>query len=125
MCKNLFCRKSLKEPCIQMENGVKEGTTCESGKYCLQRQCIENVQAPVGECLFGDDLVTQEAIGMKLPSSQMECKDVLNHITQNNQAATAYCSNSNFRSICCETCKSKKMKTYFFGIKNSILFLSL
>lgn len=74
LCESLFCRKSVKEPCIELANGAKDGTTCESGKICLQKACVENSQAQVGECLFGDDLVTQEAIGMKLPLSQMECK---------------------------------------------------
>ncbi|CAF0774887.1 unnamed protein product [Brachionus calyciflorus] len=105
MCTNLFCRKSLKEPCIEMPDGVQEGTTCDSGKICLQKSCTENTQAMVGECLFGDDVVTQESIGMKLPLTQMECKDVLYHINQIGQAPTAYCSNSNFRQICCETCQ--------------------
>lgn len=69
--------------------------------------CTENERAPYGDCLFGDDLVLQEAIGMSLPSSQMTCDSVLKYVDSLNQSPTAYCSNSNFRQICCQTCKSK------------------
>lgn len=77
---------------------------------CFQGICQENQKAPLGECLFGDDVVNQEAIGISLPSPQMSCKDVLNHIIKLGQTPTAYCSNSNFRQICCETCKSIFLK---------------
>ncbi|RNA04637.1 cadherin-related tumor suppressor [Brachionus plicatilis] len=109
VCESLYCRKSVKEPCIKLSDGVNDGTTCASGKVCLQKSCIKNAKGLVGECLFGDDLVTQESIGMNLPSPQMQCKQVLDHIEKIGQATTAYCKNSNFRTICCETCKKYEM----------------
>lgn len=96
----------MNEPCVEEPQGAREGTTCDSGKTCFQGECKENKRAPIGDCLFGDDIVKQEAIGMNLPSPQMVCKDVLNHIISISQTPTAYCTNSNFRQICCETCKS-------------------
>lgn len=72
----------------------------------MQGVCIESERAPFGDCLFGDDLVFQESIGMSLPSPQMTCDAVLKYVDSLNQSPTAYCSNSNFRQICCQTCKS-------------------
>lgn len=76
----------------------------------MQGVCTESERAPYGDCLFGDDLVFQEAIGMSLPSAQMTCDAVLKFVDSLNQSPTAYCSNSNFRQICCQTCKSILLK---------------
>lgn len=115
MCESLYCRNSDSEPCVKANDGVQDGSTCGSGKICSQKTCTENPKAKVGECLFGDDLVSQEAIGMNLPLPKMQCKQVLQHVEKIGHAPTAYCTNSNFRTICCETCKSKfcytKIKT--------------
>lgn len=111
MCESLYCRDSDSEPCVKASDGIRDGSICASGKICLQKSCIENDQGKVGECLLGDDIVTQESIGMNLPSPKMQCKQVLKHIEKMGQASTAYCTNSNFRSICCDTCKSKLCPT--------------
>ncbi len=106
MCKSLYCRRNLNSSCESAGVGALEATTCESGKLCTQSSCVENGKAPLGDCLFGDDLINEDSIGMRLPSQQMTCKDVLQYISSINQTVTAYCSNSNFRQLCCQTCKS-------------------
>jgi hypothetical protein len=107
MCKTLYCRRYTNSSCEAASVGALEGTTCDSGKLCVKSFCTENPKAPLGDCLFGDDVVSEDSIGMKLPVSQMSCSAVLDYIVSINQTATAYCSNSNFRQLCCQTCKSK------------------
>ena len=108
MCKTLYCRRNSNGSCEAATVGALEGTTCESGKLCVKSFCTDSPKAPLGDCLFGDDVVSEESIGMKLSSKQMTCSSVLGYIMSINQTATAYCSNSNFRQLCCQTCKSKK-----------------
>ena len=111
MCSALPCRKTSNDTtCVYTYGyGAAEGTTCGSGKLCSNLQCVSNATAPVGTCLFGDDVVVNGlVIGQQLPQTQMDCESTLDYISANlNQYALAYCSDPVFGPTCCQTCQSK------------------
>ena len=77
-------------------------------QICLQNNCVSSNLAPVGNCVFGDDLVTNlQVIPDPLPMSQMTCGSVTDYlIAEKNQFAYAYCLNPIFRFTCCNFCIS-------------------
>jgi len=66
--------------------GAINGTSCDSGKTCLNRQCVNNPQAPKGNCLYGDDLVMSINIGnvTSFPTPLMSCSAVIQLLISNN-----------------------------------------
>ena len=84
------------------------GTTCDSGKLCLNGQCVSNPQAPNGTCLFGDDLVSSGTIGnaLTLPSPLMNCSAVIQLMSSNELDPVLFCQSSQvlFGKACCNTC---------------------
>ena len=60
----------------------------------------------MGDCVFGDDMVTQAMVGIQLPSVQMTCQAVLDYVVSINQSPNYYCQDSNLGKTCCQTCKS-------------------
>ncbi len=134
MCLILGCRINETETnCTFSDtNSAAVGTTCDSGKVnfpiksklffkflyikcylksCLLGNCINDSSAPVGDCIFGDDVVVNENVklDLKLPTAQMSCDDVIEFAFQNNRSGLAYCySNSMFNKTCCKTCQSIK-----------------
>ena len=78
-------------------------------KSCYLGKCINDSSAPVGDCLFGDDVLVNNTViqDFDLPSIQMNCEDFMEFAYQKNKSGIAYCfSNHMFNKTCCETCKS-------------------
>jgi hypothetical protein len=108
MCTTLFCRKNATQAdCQTLPGGAAEGTICGSGKACVNGVCTANKLAPINDCPFGDDLVSQEIFNLKLPTPQQTCQDVFKIIVAANKSISGYCSSNNFRQACCQSCKSK------------------
>lgn len=133
MCTSLACRKSDTETSCNYFPGIgaAEGTTCDSGKVidqsidslflkylyldkiilkkmCLSGVCTASSKAPTLTCPFGNDIVVnKQVIFAQLPTTQMSCDDVFDFIaTSLNQFPLSYCSDTNFKSVCCSTCQS-------------------
>ena len=79
-------------------------------KVCFQYQCVESSLAPVGDCVFGDDLIVDQLyFSQKLPYSPMSCEDALAYLASIGIYAYTSCldKQSQFYKACCSTCKSK------------------
>ena len=75
---------------------------------CMNGECVESSTVPASDCPFGDDVVVNQTLfEIALPSVQMTCDAVLNYVSSLNLFALAYCASPLFRSVCCNTCKSK------------------
>lgn len=69
---------------------------------------MESAKAPTGDCLFGDEVITQQSISIPLESAQVTCQQAFDIIESRNQSASGYCADSYFRGMCCQSCKSIK-----------------
>jgi len=79
---------------------------------CLQGECTTNANAPVGDCVLGDDVIVNTRIlPFALPFTQMDCQSVIDFVASSqNEFPSVYCNtNPSFRSACCNTCKSIKI----------------
>ena len=75
---------------------------------CIQGSCVPNQIAPVGNCLFGDDVITQNLVNFPLPSPNMTCQTLLDYIADvRKESPYAYCSLNFFENTCCSTCRSE------------------
>lgn len=59
---------------------------------------MPHATAPVGDCLFGDDLYN-------LNGQTRTCLDTMKYVLTSGFSASAFCTNA--ATACCETCKSK------------------
>ena len=117
----MYCRiSSAENRCIAI-GAAAEGTSCGDGKICLQEMCthtnsmssqtravltyLQN-NSPRDTCQFGDDVVTQDLVGVQLKSAQMSCQAFLDFVFDSNQPPNLYCSEEKFAKSCCQTCKS-------------------
>ena len=100
--------------------GAADGTVCDSGKICEMGTCIEKANAPVGNCLFGDDVITQQITGLPLTAPQMTCPNFFNRIQQSGQSISGYCTDGLIGSTCCQSCKSNCL-FFFFNLDENIL----
>ena len=94
-----------------IKGGAAEGTTCGSGKMCIQGICTNSPTAPTGDCLFPDDVLRQSLsygiFGFSLPNAVMTCQEVIDYtINSLSYSSTSLCSNPSFKNMCCNTCKS-------------------
>ena len=121
MCGSLFCRTShLQTKCISI-GAAAEGTTCGDNQICTQEVCttasLAGSLSKIGtlqdtnsgsnvHCPFGDDVVTQELVGIQLKTAQMTCTAFLDFVFDANQSPSLYCSEEKFAKACCQTCKS-------------------
>jgi hypothetical protein len=121
VCSNLYCRISNTENrCIAI-GAAAEGTSCGEGKICLQEMCTGTnlmgfqsradltymqKNSPGDTCQFGDDVVTQDLVGVQLKSIQMSCQAFLDFVFESHQPPNLYCSEEKFSRSCCQTCKS-------------------
>jgi hypothetical protein len=79
---------------------------------CIQGECTANVNAPIGDCVLGDDvIINSKILPFELPSTQMNCQSVIDFVVNSrNEFPSLYCNtNPSFRSACCNTCKSIKI----------------
>ena len=128
ICHILFCKNTTDAECSGVVIGAAEGTYCGLGKICIQGKCTTNpLQAlsslsphpsnPLDDCPVSENFLIasnyyerflQRKFGFTFPKAQMTCQEILDYSKYElNQAASAYCENSNFRKTCCSTCKSK------------------
>ncbi len=72
---------------------------------CVSGICTTSAAVAVSSCPFGDDLILDRinfATSASLPQVQMTCEDAWNFgATYDNN----FCSDSNFKSVCCNYCK--------------------
>ena len=91
--------------------GAAEGTSCGSGKMCIQGVCTVSAKAPTSDCLFADEPVRSvqfNIYGITLPNSIMSCNEVIEYsINTLSYTSDDLCLNSNFKARCCNSCKSK------------------
>jgi hypothetical protein len=115
VCTSIACRLSASDVGCRFVNGngAVEGTICESGHVCQSGVCAPSHVAPIGECLFGDDVIVNlQVITDPLPTNQMQCEDVFAYLETRNQFPIIYCNIPLFRKTCCNTCKSKGEKRF-------------
>ena len=78
---------------------------------CIQGVCTSSVKAPIGDCLFADEPVRSVQFnlnGITLPNSVMSCSEVIDYsIKSLNYPSDNLCSDSYFKGLCCNACKSK------------------
>ncbi len=91
---------------LGLNGGASDGTNCASGKSCLNGQCVASPQAPIGNCLYGDDLVSSVDLAMNLPTSMMTCSDTIQFLISIGMDPVFYCQSQSysFSSTCCNTC---------------------
>ncbi len=92
--------------------GAAEKTPCDSGKSCVQGLCVNDPVAPTGNCIYGDDYVSNFDLPsnvLTLPSTLMTCGAAIDYLISINFDFVYFCQNKNFNfgSACCETCNSK------------------
>ena len=109
----MYCRPdNTVSACIALPGGAADGTTCDTGKICLNGVCIASELGSNDPCPFGDGLVTQNLLrgGLTLPggSTQITCAAAFTLISQASQSVSAYCLFVDFRFACCQSCKSKR-----------------
>ena len=134
ICSILFCRNATDSQCSGFVIGAAEGTYCGYGKMCIEGTCVkhayldpppsfssnhlyEDKSSEKDHCLYGDyDLIQgpyyesflQSKFGFTFPKAQVTCQEILDHAQTNlNHAASAYCEDYSFRTMCCNTCRSK------------------
>ncbi len=71
---------------------------------CIKSVCTNSSLAPIGTCLYGDDIVTPGNSGISLPSDFMTCQDALNYLVTIRKSPNYFCGTS-LKQICCNTCK--------------------
>jgi hypothetical protein len=91
--------------------GATDGTICNSGQMCFKGKCLNNTQAPVGNCLYGDDYVTNNDIGniLNLTSTTiLTCSSMIQSLISRGYDPAFFCQNKklNFGKSCCQTCSS-------------------
>ena len=86
--------------------GAMKGTICDSGKSCLNGQCVTNPQAPTGTCLYGDDVVSRNDLVMDFPTPFMTCRSAIQFLISKGMDPVFYCQSQafSFKSTCCDTC---------------------
>lgn len=102
----LSCRKNSTVSVCEGSVGAADGTVCDSGKVCELGVCTNKANAPIGSCLFGDDVITQQITGLQLTTPQMTCPNFFNLIQQSGQSISGYCADNLIGSACCKSCKS-------------------
>ena len=58
------------------------------------------------QCPFGDDVVTQDLVGLRLDTAQMTCVAFLEKAFAAKQSPSLYCTEEKFNKACCQSCKS-------------------
>ena len=76
-------------------------------KICIKGICTQDSRAPVGDCVLGENTISQDVVGINLPFAQMKCQDVLDYAYQQGQSPNVYCQDNKFSKLCCTTCISK------------------
>jgi hypothetical protein len=109
MCETLFCRKNSTEISCTGLFSATDGTTCDSGKMCLNKKCTQHEQAQVGDCVIGESIVTPSTFSLKTGQVQMSCENFFKWSVNNNSTTTPKYFCDNYQHICCSSCKSKKI----------------
>ena len=79
---------------------------------CLNGMCTSSPLAPVGDCIFGDDVIVNgdNLLNIILTSPQMTCPVAIDYVSSGvnepAQFGPAYCFKPDFYQTCCNTCKS-------------------
>ncbi len=121
ICTALFCRlNDSTNTCTAFPDGAVEGSICDSGKICLNKECTPSALAPVDSCPFGDDVMLEDLVWTTFPTRTVSCENAFDLMTNVGKESVAYYCNmiSEFNSRCCQSCKSM-----FLFIKNKIFFL--
>ncbi|RNA14579.1 flocculation FLO11-like, partial [Brachionus plicatilis] len=108
MCLTLSCRvNSEATECTRTSGlGAAIGTVCDQGKMCSNGVCEQNLQAPLDNCVFGDDVVVNlQVIPDPLPKNQLTCQETLDYLSSIGRFPYAYCNDPNFSKTCCQTCR--------------------
>ena len=91
---------------------------------CFQGKCLNNTIAPTGNCLYGDDYVTNNDIGniLNLTSTPiLTCSEMIQNLVLNGFDPAFFCQNKqlSFGKSCCQTCSSnliRKILNKFYEI---------
>lgn len=106
MCSNLYCRYSINDTQCFSSKPALDGTTCGSGKACISGVCQVSSLAPVSECPFGDDVVTNGTFGVHCPTYQVTCQKYFDLLESKKMSIDYYCSTTNGNIKCCQSCLS-------------------
>jgi hypothetical protein len=89
-------------------------TPCASGKSCLQDNCVDDVTASTGNCIFGDEYVFEndipKVVTPKLPPNPT-CESTLLYLQSKNIDIVFACQ-VYLAKRCCDTCAS--IYSFFF-----------
>jgi len=75
-------------------------------KICKQGVCVNSDLASVSACPFGDGIVSQNFFDSQVPATQMTCAAFITWALTRQYSIEAFCSNTNFASTCCQSCRS-------------------
>ena len=111
----------------KLKGGAADGTTCASGRICIQGQCTSSSSALTGDCLFPDDVLRQGfsygIFGFRLPNAVMTCQELIDYTVNTlRYSSTFLCSIPSFKNMCCNTCKSKIFITFSLNFEFNFFF---
>ena len=110
ICSKLYCLPSLNasiQECVSTTNDAAlDGTICDSGKVCMMGVCSQSNLAPVDSCPFGDAHIYPKLVDFNSKlANRISCADAFAIISANKGSIEVYCSQNNFKTYCCQSCK--------------------
>ncbi len=80
-------------------------------KLCVSGICTEDFTAPIGDCIYGDDLASANNLNqvVSFPTQYTTCANAIQALIAKDIDPVYWCSSSlfSFRTTCCKTCSSK------------------
>lgn len=108
MCTALYCGIETELGFSLSQSAAIEGTTCDTGKICIKKQCTNSHIANNKTCPFNDQLISQNFISsFKLPNFTMDCDSYLAfYYTKFKVNIGLGCTDSIIKDKCCSACQS-------------------
>lgn len=72
---------------------------------CVSGICLDSPKAPVSNCPFGDDLISNGTYDLILPGANAKCNDAFSYMDAQSLSPTAYCLFEGEQK-CCISCQS-------------------
>lgn len=96
-----------------------EGTTCGSGKTCIQGVCTTTPNSLESVCPFGDLHERTSLFGINNGLIFITCPDLFRYLTQNGKSIVNYCKSTDGLKNCCSSCQSN----FFFILSSKFMNL--
>ncbi|CAF0955496.1 unnamed protein product [Brachionus calyciflorus] len=111
LCQKLYCRKNLIDPLCYTAGPPVEGTTCDSGKICVQGSCIANENSLISVCPFGDYGVANGMYGINTGDALIKCQNYFSLLDKKSYSVQNFCNSEYGLTKCCSSCQKYKLFT--------------